>query len=315
MNEGTIPDFAETIELSKSSDETYAYMSMQLSSTSDTGAVEIDYISYKDGLYLPNNSDNDELPDTWELAYFNNLSQDEKDDTDGDGLPNGIEFTVGTNPTVKDTDEDGLSDGHEVNITGTCPKVKDTNNDVLIDREEVNRVPPTDPKLADTHGDGLTDLDELETFKTEPTKADTDEDGFDDSTEISSGSNPKNADSVPSFPTLDNVLISEFMANNNDTLLDSDEESSDWIELWNPTDSDISLDNHFLTDSATQPNKWALPEITLAPNQFIVIFASGKDRNDPEKELHTDFQLSSSCLLYTSPSPRDATLSRMPSSA
>ena len=34
------------------------------------------------------------------------LSQDEKDDTDGDGLPNGIEFTVGTNPTVKDTDED-----------------------------------------------------------------------------------------------------------------------------------------------------------------------------------------------------------------
>ena len=71
---------------------------MQLSSTSDTGAVEIDYISYKDRLYLPNNSDNDELPDTWELAYFNNLSQDEKDDTDGDGLPNGIEFTVGTNP-------------------------------------------------------------------------------------------------------------------------------------------------------------------------------------------------------------------------
>ena len=72
--------------------------------------------------------------------------------------------------------------------------------------------------MADTDGDGLTDLDELETFKTEPTKADTDEDGFDDSTEISSGSNPKNADSVPSFPTLDNVLISEFMANNNDTL-------------------------------------------------------------------------------------------------
>ena len=305
MNEGTIPDFAETIELSKSSDETYAYMSMQLSSTSDTGAVEIDYISYKDGLYLPNNSDNDELPDTWELAYFNNLSQDEKDDTDGDGLPNGIEFTVGTNPTVKDTDEDGLSDGHEVNITGTYPKVKDTDNDGLIDGEEVNRVPPTDPKLADTDGDGLTDLDELETFKTEPTKADTDEDGFDDSTEISSGSNPKNADSVPSFPTLDNVLISEFMANNNDTLLDSDEESSDWIELWNPTDSDISLANHFLTDSAIQPNKWALPEITLAPNQFIVIFASGKDRNDPEKELHTDFQLSSSEGSYLALTRRD----------
>ena len=294
MNEGTIPDFAETISLSKSSDEIYSYMSMQLSSTSDTGAVEIDYISYKDGLYLPNNSDNDELPDTWELTYFKDLSQNEKDDTDGDGLPNGIEFTTGTDPTVKDTDGDGLSDGDEVNITGTYPKDEDTDDDGLIDGEEVNRIPPTDPKLADTDGDGLTDLDELETFKTEPTKADTDEDGFNDSTEISSGSNPKNADSVPSFPTLDNILISEFMANNNDSLLDSDEESSDWIELWNPTDSDISLANHFLTDNAARPNKWALPEIILGPNQFLVIFASGKDRTDPKKELHTDFQLSSS---------------------
>ena len=30
---------------------------------------------------------------------------------------------------------------------------------------------------------------------------------------------------------------------------------------------------------------------------------------------HATFQLVSHCLLYTSPSPRDATLSRMPSSA
>ena len=31
--------------------------------------------------------------------------------------------------------------------------------------------------------------------------------------------------------------------------------------------------------------------------------------------IQTRFQGSNSCLLYTSPSPRDATLSRMPSSA
>ena len=36
-------------------------------------------------------------------------------------------------------------------------------------------------------------------------------------------------------------------------------------------------------------------------------FADGKDMDDVMKVL--------SCLLYTSPSPRDATLSRMPSSA
>ena len=32
-------------------------------------------------------------------------------------------------------------------------------------------------------------------------------------------------------------------------------------------------------------------------------------------DVHTDHGLHSPCLLYTSPSPRDATLSRMPSSA
>ena len=31
--------------------------------------------------------------------------------------------------------------------------------------------------------------------------------------------------------------------------------------------------------------------------------------------LKTDVEIKSACLLYTSPSPRDATLSRMPSSA
>ena len=294
MNEATVPNFSESITLAQSSDEIYPYMSMQLSSTSDTGAVEIDYISYKDGVFLPNNSDNDELPDTWELAYFQNLDQNENGDADSDGLSNGRELTQDTDPTNKDTDNDGLTDGQEVDLTGTYPKDADTDDDGLIDGEEVNRKPPTDPKLADTDGDGLTDLDELNTFNTEPTKADTDDDGYSDSTEISSGSNPKNPDSVPSFPTLDNVLISEFMANNDATLQDSDEDNSDWIELWNPTDTAISLANHFLTDNASRPNKWALPEIAIAPNEFLIVFASGKDRNDPNGELHTDFQLSSS---------------------
>ena len=40
---------------------------------------------------------------------------------------------------------------------------------------------------------------------------------------------------------------------------------------------------------------------------------------DPEKEaaafINKEHEINSSCLLYTSPSPRDATLSRMPSSA
>ena len=36
---------------------------------------------------------------------------------------------------------------------------------------------------------------------------------------------------------------------------------------------------------------------------------------NPSKEAKIKMVLTGSCLLYTSPSPRDATLSRMPSSA
>ena len=45
-----------------------------------------------------------------------------------------------------------------------------------------------------------------------------------------------------------------------------------------------------------------------SPDEGIVI----EDKTNPEKNLSHEFR---NCLLYTSPSPRDATLSRMPSSA
>ena len=43
------------------------------------------------------------------------------------------------------------------------------------------------------------------------------------------------------------------------------------------------------------------------------LVAVEKDLNDNTKDLALSY--ASACLLYTSPSPRDATLSRMPSSA
>jgi len=49
---------------------------------------------------LPANpdTDNDGLPDAWEMMFFGNLAQAGDDDTDGDGLTNLQELTAGTNP-------------------------------------------------------------------------------------------------------------------------------------------------------------------------------------------------------------------------
>jgi len=88
-------------------------------------------------------------------------------------------------------------------------------------------------------------------------------------------------------------VISEFMASNSRTLSDGDGESSDWIEIHNPDASDVDLAGWHLTDNAADLSKWTFPAVTLAANNYLVVFASDKDRRDPNSELHTNFKLSS----------------------
>ena len=87
------------------------------------------------------------------------------------------------------------------------------------------------------------------------------------------------------------LLISEFMAENQNTLLDEDNEPSDWIEIWNSTNAPVDLSGYFLTDDAAVLNKWPFPAKTLAPNEYLVVFASSKNRRDPAAALHTNFRL------------------------
>ena len=54
-------------------------------------------------------------------------------DTDNDGLPDLVEFELGTNPFDFDTDRDGLPDGYEISITGTDPLLYSTENDGFSD--------------------------------------------------------------------------------------------------------------------------------------------------------------------------------------
>jgi hypothetical protein len=68
-------------------------------------------------------------------------------DFDGDGLPNAREFAVGADPTVTDTDRDGLADGPEVRTYGTDPTSADTDGDGRRDGTEIRE--GTDPNRAD----------------------------------------------------------------------------------------------------------------------------------------------------------------------
>ena len=86
-------------------------------------------------------------------------------------------------------------------------------------------------------------------------------------------------------------LITEFMASNSTALADDDRDFPDWIELYNPDATAVNLNGWYLTDNATNKKKWTFPAVTIAPQGFLVVFASGKDRRDPAKTLHTSFSL------------------------
>jgi len=91
----------------------------------------------------------------------NDLTQNVCDsDSDGDGLNDGEEIAIGTNPDDCDTDDDGRNDWHEVTGGGpipTDPFDPDTDDDGLLDSAEVFGSNPTNPVNADTDGDGLCD--------------------------------------------------------------------------------------------------------------------------------------------------------------
>ena len=55
------------------------------------------------------------------------------DDSDADGLPDGVELAIGTDPGASDSDSDGLSDGVELLLTGTDPTIADTDGDGVSD--------------------------------------------------------------------------------------------------------------------------------------------------------------------------------------
>jgi hypothetical protein len=93
----------------------------------------------------------------------------------------------------------------------------------------------------------------------------------------------------PSVPA-SGLVINEILASNRDGLKDEDGEASDWIEIYNPGSAAVSLEGWSLTDDG-DPGKWVFPAVSLAPNAYLVVFASGKDRRTPGARLHTSFKL------------------------
>ena len=98
-------------------------------------------------------------------------------------------------------------------------------------------------------------------------------------------------------------VISEFMAFNSFTLADEDGAFSDWIEIYNPDTTPVSLSGWRLTDTSSNLSKWVFPAVTVQPGEFLVVFASGKNRAIAGSQLHTNFVLNEAGGYLTLVSP------------
>ncbi|MDT8300249.1 MAG: CotH kinase family protein [Sedimentisphaerales bacterium] len=90
------------------------------------------------------------------------------------------------------------------------------------------------------------------------------------------------------------LVINEFVASNNSSALDPQDQYDDWIEIYNFGADAIDLDGMHLTDNLSVPDKWRIHSDTrgatvIPPGGFLVIWA---DNDTADEGLHANFRLS-----------------------
>ena len=107
-------------------------------------------------------------------------------------------------------------------------------------------------------------------------------------------------------PNTGGPIISEFMAENKDTLEDEDMEAPDWIEIYNGQNASVNLAGYKLAQGVTT---WTFPSVTLPAYGHLVVFASGKNRTANVALLHTNFTLPKTGGTFSLSNPSNVVIS------
>ncbi|MGH1362663.1 MAG: CotH kinase family protein [Calditrichia bacterium] len=99
---------------------------------------------------------------------------------------------------------------------------------------------------------------------------------------------PQTVYSIPLRSEQPKLFINEFMASNSTTIADPFGEFDDWVEIFNGDSIAISLEDFYLSDNFNLPRKWQLPNRTIAPGEFLLIWA---DDDPTQGAVHAPFKL------------------------
>lgn len=100
------------------------------------------------------------------------------------------------------------------------------------------------------------------------------------------------------------VIINEFLTANRTSIPDEDGNLSGYP---------VNLENYGLSDSKEQPHRWQFTTIVIMPGEYLLLFASGKDRCNLESPfLHTNFKIRASGETLVLSHPSGMTIDQLP---
>ncbi|PIQ10482.1 MAG: hypothetical protein COW71_02600 [Ignavibacteriales bacterium CG18_big_fil_WC_8_21_14_2_50_31_20] len=91
------------------------------------------------------------------------------------------------------------------------------------------------------------------------------------------------------------LKINEVSSSNSKIIVDDDGDYSDWFELYNNSTNNINLSNFYISDSKNDLKKWKFPNIDLATDSLLLVFASDKNRTNIVNHWETVFREGDIC--------------------
>ena len=88
------------------------------------------------------------------------------------------------------------------------------------------------------------------------------------------------------------IVISELLTENASSLPDEMGLYSDVVELYNCSETSVSLSGYCLSDSLAQRFRYRLPDCEIAAGEYLLIFCDGKNYIGADGQIHSNFGLS-----------------------
>ena len=94
------------------------------------------------------------------------------------------------------------------------------------------------------------------------------------------------------------IVFSELLMDNRYALPDEQLVYSDVLELQNISEEPVQLSDYYLADRLENRFDYRLPEVELAPGEYILIWCDGGNYVSENGQIHADFRISQGEILY-----------------